>query len=97
MNYEFKGKVIRWAANPSFYLVTVPKKYFKEISEVSEVIRRGWGAVRVDVMIGRTAWQTSIFPESDGTYVLPLKKEVRKAEHFDEGDTIFVQLTLVDF
>ena len=98
MKYEFRGKVYRWAANPAFYLVDVPKKYFKEIAEVGEVNRRGWGAVRVHAFIGRTSFTTSIFPDAaSGAYALPLKKSVRVAEKFDEGSTVFVQLELVDF
>ena len=97
MRYEFKGKVTRWQANPKFFLVAMPKKYFKEINELGETLRRGWGSVRVSAWIGKTGWQTSIFPSSDGTYEMPLKASVRKAEGIEEGDTVFVQLELVDF
>ncbi|MFM6963924.1 MAG: DUF1905 domain-containing protein [Micrococcales bacterium] len=98
MKYEFRGKVYRWPANPAFFLVEVPKKYFKEISEVGEVNRRGWGSVRVHALIGRTSFTTSIFPDAAiQTYALPLKKSVRVAEKFEDGSTVFVQLELVDF
>ena len=97
MKYEFRGKVYRWPANPAFFLVDMPKKYFKEIAEVGEVNRRGWGAVRVRAWIGRTGFETSIFPDDSGVYALPLKKSVRVAEKIDEGSSIFVQLELVDF
>ena len=75
----------------------MPKKYFKEIAEIGEVNRRGWGAVRVRAFIGRTSFETSIFPDPSGAYSLPLKKAVRTAEQIDEGSTVFVQLELVDF
>ena len=97
MKYEFRGKVYRWPSNPAFFLVDMPKKYFKEIAEVGEVNRRGWGAVRVTAFIGRTSFTTSIFPDSSGAYSLPLKASVRKAEGIVEGSTVFVQLELVDF
>ncbi len=97
MQYEFRGKVYRWPSNPAFFLVDMPKKYFKEISEVGEVNRRGWGAVRVRAFIGKTGFETSIFPDTSGAYSLPLKKSVRTAEAIEEGSTIFVQLELVDF
>ena len=97
MQYEFKSKVTRWSANPKFFLVTVPKQYFKELQEVGDVNRRGWGAIRVNAWIGKTGWQTSIFPNSGGTYEMPLKAAVRKAEGIDEGSVVFVQLELVDF
>ena len=97
MKYEFRGRVYRWPSNPAFYLVDMPKKYFREISEVGEVNRRGWGAVRVHAFIGRTAFTTSIFPDTSGVYSLPLKKSVRLTENIEEGSTVFVQLELVDF
>jgi len=97
MQYEFKSKVILWDANPKFFLATMPKKYFNEVKEVSDALRRGWGAVRVNVWIGKTGWQTSIFPNSKGYFELPLKAAVRKAEGIVEGSEVFVQLELVDF
>lgn len=51
--------------------------------------RAGWGAVPVDVKIGKTSWRTSIFPDSkSGAYILPLKAEVRKKENIYEGNEI---------
>lgn len=51
--------------------------------------RVGWGAVPVEVTVGKTIWRTSIFPESkSGTYILPLKAAIRKKEEIYEGDTI---------
>ena len=98
MEYEFKSKVTLWDANPKFFLASVPTKYFAELKELGDANRRGWGAIRVDVWIGKTGFQTSIFPDAKKkTYDLPLKASVRKAEGIVEGSTVFVQLELVDF
>jgi hypothetical protein len=41
------------------------------------------------VTIGQTVWKTSIFPDSkSGSYLLPLKAEVRKKEKIGVGDTL---------
>lgn len=51
--------------------------------------RVGWGAVPVEVTLGKTTWRTSIFPDSkSGTYILPLKALVRKKEGVYEGDMV---------
>ena len=51
--------------------------------------RLGWGSVPVQVILGKTKWRTSIFPDSkSGTYILPLKAQVRKKEHIHEGDAV---------
>lgn len=58
--------------------------------------RRGFGSVRVRVTVGATTWQTSIFPDSERGYVLPVKRAVRAAEGLDPGDTATVRVELVD-
>ncbi|MEU3627219.1 DUF1905 domain-containing protein [Amycolatopsis coloradensis] len=59
--------------------------------------RRGFGAVRVGVGIGGSEWKTSIFPDSQrGSYVLPVKKAVRKAEGLEEGDVAKVTIELIN-
>lgn len=56
---------------------------------------RGFGSVRVEITIGKTTWRSSIFPEKSGTYVLPLKAEVRKKENLRAGQTVQVKLTII--
>ena len=54
--------------------------------------RKGWGSVPVTVTLGKSKWRTSIFPDKDGTYLLPLKKEVRKDEHVYVGDLVHITI-----
>ena len=56
--------------------------------------RRGFGSVRVTVTLGRSRWQTSLFPNKDGSWFLPIKKPVRVAEGLAEGDQAEVELEL---
>jgi len=63
----------------------------------TEGTRRGFGSVRVRVTVGSTTWSTSVFPDSrSGSYVLPVKKDVRVREGLQEGDQVAVALELVD-
>jgi hypothetical protein len=42
-------------------------------------------------------WTTSIFPDSArGSYVLPIKRSVRKAEALEVGDVASVTVRLID-
>lgn len=98
---EFEAELWLWSAkdgnSDSWIFVTVPE-------DVSDEIRdrggppRGFGSVRVEVTIGATTWRTSVFPNSAeaGTFVLPLKKAVRKAESLDLGDTASVALRVIE-
>jgi hypothetical protein len=57
---------------------------------------KGFGSIRVRVTIGATTWETSIFPDDGrGTYVLPVKKPVRKAEDLDDGSAVDVALEVL--
>ena len=49
--------------------------------------------IPVTAQIGRTEWETSLFPK-DERYIVPLKAAVRKAEKLEFGDTVAVQLTI---
>ena len=56
--------------------------------------RRGFGSVKVTVALGESIWQTSLFPNKDGSWFLPIKKPVRVAEGLTEGEEVEVQLEL---
>jgi len=51
----------------------------------------GWDVIPVHVRIGKTEWQTSLFPK-DGLYLVPIKASVREAENLEEGDSVTVRL-----
>ncbi|MFN8171232.1 MAG: DUF1905 domain-containing protein [Candidatus Nanopelagicales bacterium] len=42
-------------------------------------------------------WSTSVFPSNEAqTYVLPVKKDVRRRERLAEGDVVRVRMTLAE-
>ncbi|MGI8536677.1 MAG: DUF1905 domain-containing protein [Mycobacteriales bacterium] len=49
--------------------------------------------IPVTASIGATEWTTSLWPK-DGTYVVPLKTAVRKAEKVELGDAVTVRLAV---
>lgn len=56
--------------------------------------RRGFGSVRVNPVIGDSSWSTSVFPQKRGTWFLPVKKAICRAEGIEAGDEITVRLEL---
>jgi len=72
----------------AWHFVTVDKKEAKEIKENFGAHARGFRSLPVEVKIGKTAWKTSIFPAKDGTYLLPVKAQVRKAEGLFAGNRV---------
>jgi hypothetical protein len=71
--------------------VTVPDEQSRDLKAISGFVTYGWGVIPVHARIGKTEWQTSLFPK-DGRYLLPIKASVRKAENLEEGDNVTVRL-----
>jgi len=57
--------------------------------------RRGFGSVKVDVAVGGSRWSTSVFPQKQGGWFLPVKKAICQAEGLEEGDDVAVLLELL--
>lgn len=87
--YKITAKVWLYPGPAAWHFITLPPKESKEITAHFSALKRGWGSLRVEVTIGKTSWDTSIFPDQKrGGYLLPLKKEIRKKEKINEGDTL---------
>ncbi len=95
--YKVRSEVVLWpGAQGAWHFAHVDKKHSAEIRERYAGPRRGFGAVRVRARIGKTTWETSIFPDKrSGTYILPLKAKVRYAEGIAAGDTITLTLSVL--
>jgi hypothetical protein len=57
--------------------------------------RRGFGSVKVAVRIGGSNWSTSVFPQKEGGWFLPVKKAICRAEGIAAGDPVEVRLELL--
>jgi Domain of unknown function (DUF1905) len=94
----FDAELWIWDArrNDSWTFVSLPPDASEEIRDLADGPRRGFGSLRVRVTIGGSTWATSIFPDSTrGTYVLPVKRAVRKAEALDAGDVATVTIDVI--
>jgi hypothetical protein len=95
----FDAELWLWDARrtQSWTFVSLPARQSEEIRDLAGGLRRGFGSVRVRATIGTSTWTTSIFPGSEGDYVLPVKRPVRVAESLDVGDMTTVTVELIDF
>lgn len=93
MSYRFTASLWLYPGDAGWHFVTLPLDTAEEIAECAGPVRRGFGSVRVSVTVGKTIWETSIFPDKKAaSYVLPIKKQVRTAEHLEVGDDVAVTL-----
>jgi hypothetical protein len=93
MKLEFSGEIWTWKGPAPWYFVTVPDDQCGELEATSASVSYGWGMIPVTARIGKTGWKTSLWPK-DGSYVVPVKAAVRKAEKLEEGDTVTVRLAV---
>lgn len=96
--YKIKAKVWLYPGDDPWHFVTIEKEDAEEIKKEEPWPRKGFGSIPVKVSIGKTTWKTSIFPEKKekGTYVLPLKREVRNRENIEVGDDVKLSLEVID-
>jgi hypothetical protein len=88
IRYEFECTLFRWAARRELWVFArVPLEVSEEIHDMP-LPRGGFDSVKITASLGSSRWQTSIFPESDGTYVLAIKQAIRRREGVELGDTV---------
>ncbi len=91
--FTFDAAVWEWDGTAAWHFVSLPEDVADDIEERYGHAAAGFGSLRVEVTIGRTTWQTSVFPDSKrATYVLPVKKAVRSAEGLAVGSVATVTL-----
>lgn len=79
-----------------WHFLTIPKKESESIKRRFGKKQKGWGSLPVIVKLGTTTWKTSIFPEKQsGTFLLPVKKEIRKTEGVLSGDKLSFSIEII--
>jgi hypothetical protein len=98
LTYRFTGELFVWSGGQAnWYFIRMPVKPSKELREHMDGLTNGFGSIRVEVTIEESTWRTSVFPESaTGSYLLPVKKQIRKAVEIEEGDDVEVVLSVVN-
>jgi hypothetical protein len=96
LTYKFKTKVWLWPGENPWHFVTIEKEDAVEIKKEEPWPRKGFGSIPVKVTVGKTTWKTSIFPEKKGTYLLPIKKEVRDKEKLTVGSKVTISLEVLN-
>jgi hypothetical protein len=94
--YRFDATLWEHEGTAAWFFVSLPEDVADDIDERFGHLEAGFGSLRVEVMIGSTTWRTSVFPDTKrGTFLLPVKKQVRTAEGLLDGTRCSVELTVV--
>lgn len=95
LEFSFQSKVWVYPGMAAWRFITIPKDLGKKIKEEYGSRAKGWGSLPVSATIGKTTWNTSIFPDkSSGSYLLPLKAQVRKSEGIKDDAHVHISLCM---
>lgn len=92
--YKIKAKIFKWTGKGAWFFIRIEKETAEIIKDNFGMFAAGWGSLPVNVTLGNSTWKTSIFPDK-GTYLLPIKSQIRKAEQIHESDTLYIHLEIV--
>jgi Domain of unknown function (DUF1905) len=100
MEIRFKAPLWMWNGKGAWYFVTLPveeaakMRFFASESFAGAKKPKGWGSVRVKLLVGKTVWESALFPDSkSGSFLLPIKASVRRAENLMAGSMVDIVVT----
>lgn len=95
MRLTFDAELWQHDGEGGWCFVTLPLDAADEVRDAVPA-GAGFGSRRVTATVGETTWQTSVFPDSkSGSFVLPVKKQVRQANDLLPGDRVEVAIEVV--
>lgn len=75
------------------FYAALPADVAADLALLKKQASYGWGVIPVNAEIAGAAFETSLFPR-DGTYLLPLRDNVRRPLGVTVGDTVSVTMTI---
>lgn len=95
MNFTFEGEAIHWRGPAPYVFVPLPPEMAAELQDLDRQLKLsyGWGVIPATVQIGGTRFRTALFPRQ-GSYLVPIKVLVQRAEGVAVGDRLQLRLEL---
>lgn len=94
MGTSFDAELVEWRGPAPYVWVLLPPEAAEHVRDRAAEATYGWGAIPVEARLGGTTWETSLLPRG-GSWVLPVKVAVRRAEGVDVDDVVHVELEVV--
>ena len=93
-DHVFRGELYLATDEPgSWVFVDLPEWLADEVAAAASPT--AFGSVRVQVRLGPSSWETSVFPsKARGTYLLPVRASARRAAGVEAGDEVEVTISL---
>jgi len=87
VEFRFDADVIYWRGPSPYFFAPIPAEHGAEIKQLAKFATYGWGVIPVEARIAGVVFRSSLFPK-DGSYLLPLKDDVRRKCNLTAGDAI---------
>ena len=95
ITYSFTATVWQYASPGGWFFVSLPQEIAEEIRAHLKWQEEGWGRLKARAQIGNSSWETAIWYDTKlGTYLLPLKAEIRRKENLSAGKVVEVRVAL---
>lgn len=92
--FKIKSEVWIWPGLGGWHFVSLDRKLNPEIEKNTKKYGSGFRKIRVTV--GKTTWDTALFPyKKEKVYLISIKKDVRKKEGIQAGDMVTVKFKLL--
>jgi hypothetical protein len=91
---QTKGALWRYPGPAGWFFVTVEPKLAAHIRELETKQKVGWGYVKAKVTLGKSTWETTLFPSKEYGYLVAIKAAIRKKEKVAAGDMLVLTLDL---
>jgi len=93
--FSFKSKVVIYPGVGGWHFVGTGKTIATELRSMKHLKKIGFGFIPVKATIGKTSWDTTLFPDSKtGSYLLAIKAAIRKKEDIANNDVINVEIVI---
>ena len=95
IDYQFSGKLWKDNIPGGWHFVSISIALSNKIRKAHLSSEEGWGRLKVQAVVGKTEWRTSIWYDTKtGGYLLPINGMVRKKEAIVDGSKLKVKLNI---
>lgn len=94
--FEVRGRVWKHPGKGGWHFIYIDKAVSQEIIDLLKGTKKvGFGFIPVQAKLGKSVWDTALFPSKEKRYLMAIKRSIGRVEGTNEGDLIDVQLTLL--
>ena len=93
IKYDFISRMWQDASVGGWHFLSLPEDISSEIRKNLQWQEEGWGRMKATASIKNCQWKTAIwFDTKKGTYILPVKKEIRTKAQLITGNDLEVSV-----